>query len=50
MIGSLAFPSAIYIVVFSASFWCWILFEIWVFLRERGTAEIAHTIAAAQPS
>jgi protein-S-isoprenylcysteine O-methyltransferase Ste14 len=38
MIGSLAFPSAIYTVILSASFWCWILFEIWVFLRERGTA------------
>jgi protein-S-isoprenylcysteine O-methyltransferase Ste14 len=38
MISSIAYPSAIYTLVFSASFWCWIILELWVFFRERGTA------------
>ncbi len=38
MISSPAYPSTIYAVIYSAAFWCWILFEIWVFARERGAA------------
>jgi protein-S-isoprenylcysteine O-methyltransferase Ste14 len=38
MISSIAYPSPIYAIIFTASFWSWIIFEIWVFLRERGTA------------
>ncbi len=32
------YPSLIYVVVFTVSFWCWFLFEIWVFSRDRGRA------------
>ncbi len=38
MISSTAYPSSIYAVIFTASFWCWILFEAWVLLRERGAS------------
>ena len=38
MISSVVYPSIVYALVFTASFWCWIFFEVWVFLRERGTA------------
>jgi protein-S-isoprenylcysteine O-methyltransferase len=37
MITSTAYPSIIYAFVFTASFWCWVIFEFWVFSRERGT-------------
>lgn len=37
MISSAAYPSAIYAFIFTASFWCWVALEAWVFLRERGT-------------
>ena len=30
------YPSLLYAVVFSISFWCWFAFEVWVFLRDRG--------------
>ena len=38
MISSTAYPSAIYAFIYTASFWSWIVFEIWVFARERGAA------------
>ncbi|HVN16509.1 MAG TPA: isoprenylcysteine carboxylmethyltransferase family protein [Anaerolineales bacterium] len=38
MISSVVYPSIVYTLVFTAGFWCWIFFEVWVFLRERGTA------------
>lgn len=38
MISSTAYPSAIYAIVYTAAFWSWIVFEVWVFARERGTA------------
>jgi protein-S-isoprenylcysteine O-methyltransferase Ste14 len=38
MIPSTAYPSLTYAYVFTASFWCWIAFEFWVFARERGNA------------
>ena len=38
MISSITYPSTIYAPVYTASFWCWIIFELWVFVRERGTA------------
>jgi protein-S-isoprenylcysteine O-methyltransferase len=31
-----AYPSPIYGIAFTISFWCWFLFEIWVFSRDRG--------------
>ena len=31
-----AFSTPIYTIAFSASFWCWLLFEVWVFARDRG--------------
>lgn len=37
MISSIAYPSRIYTFVFTISFWFWIIFELWVFIRERGT-------------
>jgi protein-S-isoprenylcysteine O-methyltransferase len=30
------YPSPIYGIAFTISFWCWFLFEIWVFSRDRG--------------
>ncbi len=30
------YPSSVYAVIFTASFWCWLAFEIWVFSRDRG--------------
>ncbi len=38
MISSPAYPSTVYAVIYTAAFWCWILFEVWVFARERGAA------------
>jgi protein-S-isoprenylcysteine O-methyltransferase len=38
MISSIAYPSSVYTIIFTASFWAWIVFELWVFFRERGTA------------
>ena len=38
MISSMAYPSTIYALIYTASFWIWIAFELWVFVRERGTA------------
>ena len=31
-----AYSSPIYGIAFSVSFWCWLLFEVWVFSRDRG--------------
>ncbi len=31
------YPSTVYIIVFTVSFWCWFLFEMWVFSRDRGS-------------
>jgi protein-S-isoprenylcysteine O-methyltransferase len=28
-------PSLIYAIIFTISFWCWLIFEIWVFSRDR---------------
>lgn len=39
MISSSAYPSGTYTVVYSAAFWFWIVFEVWVFVRERGAAQ-----------
>ena len=36
MIKFSAYPSPIYGIVFDLSFWCWLLFELWVFSRDRG--------------
>ncbi len=33
------YPSAIYTIVFAASFGCWFLFEVWVFSRDRGQGQ-----------
>lgn len=30
------YPSLIYAIAFTISFWCWFIFEIWVFSRDRG--------------
>jgi protein-S-isoprenylcysteine O-methyltransferase Ste14 len=30
------YPSPVYSIAFSISFWSWLLFEIWVFSRDRG--------------
>jgi protein-S-isoprenylcysteine O-methyltransferase len=30
------YPSPIYAIAFTISFWCWFVFEIWVFSRDRG--------------
>jgi protein-S-isoprenylcysteine O-methyltransferase len=30
------YPSQIYTAAFTISFWCWLLFEMWVFYRDRG--------------
>ncbi len=38
MISSIAYPSPIYTFIFTATFWIWIFFELWVFVRERGSA------------
>src|SRR5512140_1699310 len=38
MFSSPAYPSPIFAYIFSAPFWIWILFEVWVFRRERGAA------------
>lgn len=36
MIEFSAYPAPIYGIVFTLSFWCWLLFELWVFSRDRG--------------
>jgi protein-S-isoprenylcysteine O-methyltransferase len=36
MLPFLVYPSPIYAIAFSISFWSWIVFEIWVFSRDRG--------------
>jgi protein-S-isoprenylcysteine O-methyltransferase Ste14 len=38
MISSMAYPLAIYAIIYTVVFWGWIVFELWVFMRERGTA------------
>ena len=38
MLSSSAYPSTTYAIFFSIAFWAWILFEFWVFFRERGAA------------
>jgi len=38
MVASLAYPSILYTVVLSVSYWVWIAFEIWLIARERGDA------------
>lgn len=38
MITSIAYPLTIYAFIYTASFWTWIVFELWVFARERGAA------------
>ncbi len=38
MLSFPAYPSTIYAIIFTVSFWSWILFEAWVFARERGAA------------
>ncbi len=30
------YPSEVYAVIFTVSFWCWLAFEIWMFSRDRG--------------
>ena len=30
------YPSLIYAIAFTISIWCWFVFEIWVFSRDRG--------------
>ncbi len=33
------YPTLIYGIVFTISFWCWLIFEMWVFARDRGRPE-----------
>lgn len=37
MVTSPAYPFIFSIVILTVSYWCWILFEVWLFIRERGT-------------
>jgi protein-S-isoprenylcysteine O-methyltransferase len=46
MIRFPAFSAPIYAIVFSISFWCWILLEIWVFTRDRGKQKTGSRIGA----
>jgi protein-S-isoprenylcysteine O-methyltransferase Ste14 len=39
MLRYAVYPSSIYTIAFTISIWCWLLFEIWVFSRDRGKKE-----------
>ena len=39
MLQFASYPSLIYTIAFTASFWSWCLFEIWVFSRDLGKAK-----------
>jgi protein-S-isoprenylcysteine O-methyltransferase len=41
MVISLAYPSSLYTVVLTVSYWSWIAIEIWLIVRERGDAKAA---------
>ncbi len=34
-----SYPALIYAILYSISFWCWFLFEMWVFWRDRRLAQ-----------
>lgn len=37
MVTSPAYPFIFSTVILTVSYWCWILLEVWLFIRERGT-------------
>jgi protein-S-isoprenylcysteine O-methyltransferase len=39
MVTSPAYPSFLYAAILTVSYWCWILFEIYLILRDRGAAK-----------
>ena len=41
MVILLAYPSSLYTVVLTVSYWSWIAIEIWLIVRERGDAKAA---------